>query len=76
MVTSFNNDPDLLLLGVFDGHGSDGDSCSYYVRDKIDDTLRKMISKNPKDFQKAYKKTFTHINHNMHKQTVTKTPLP
>lgn len=68
VVPNFNGDPSQILFGVFDGHGVDGDSCSYYVRDNIEATLKSMIAKYPNDFERAYKETFIDINHNMHEQ--------
>merc|ERR1712224_1009230 len=40
IVESFGGNPETIFLGVFDGHGSDGDSCSYFVRDHIEEHLK------------------------------------
>lgn len=70
VIPSFNNDPNQILFGVFDGHGVDGDSCSYFVRDSIEETLKKLIAKYPNDFERAYKETFISINGKMHEQAI------
>ena len=36
VIPNFNGQKDQIFLGVFDGHGVDGDSCSYFVRDNIE----------------------------------------
>ena len=54
VVEKFNGAQSNLLFGVFDGHGSDGDSCSYFVRDSIEKTLKKTMAAHPDDFERAY----------------------
>ena len=71
VVPNFNDDPNQILFGVFDGHGVDGDSCSYFVRDNIEATLKKFIAKYPNDFERGYKETFVDINLSMHEQALT-----
>ena len=68
VVPAFNGDPNQILFGVFDGHGVDGDSCSYFVRDNIEETLKALLAKYPTDFERAYKETFVAINMKMHEQ--------
>ena len=67
VVEKFNGAQSNLLFGVFDGHGSDGDSCSYFVRDSIEKTLKKTMAAHPDDFERAYKECFVTINKAMHK---------
>lgn len=33
--TYFNGDPDQMFIGVFDGHGETGTSCSQFAKDKV-----------------------------------------
>ena len=59
---------DMAFLGVFDGHGTDGDQCAGFARKMmVPELLRQM--KDPKyknDFSKAYIKAFNEINDAMH----------
>ena len=71
IVTKFNGDPEQILFGVFDGHGVDGDSCSYFVRDNIEQELKKQMIKYPEDFERAYKESFVQVNLRMHEQVPT-----
>ena len=68
VVPKFGNDKDQILFGVFDGHGVDGDSCSYFVRDNIEAELKRQLAKYPEDFEKAYKESFIQVNLRMHDQ--------
>jgi len=68
VVHSFNGDPNTILFGVFDGHGSDGDACSYFVRDNIERCLKSTMAKCPDDFERAYKEAFVQVNTEMHEQ--------
>jgi len=68
IVESFGGNPETILLGVFDGHGSDGDSCSYFVRDHIEEHLKATMKKYPDDFERAYKEAFVNVNNQMHEQ--------
>mmetsp|Transcript_49196 Transcript_49196/g.81695 ORF Transcript_49196/g.81695 Transcript_49196/m.81695 type:complete len:1065 (-) Transcript_49196:122-3316(-) len=68
IIPNFNDDPDTIFFGVFDGHGSDGDSCSYYVRDNIERCLKDRIRLYPLDFERAYKEAFVQVNNEMHDQ--------
>jgi len=63
-----SSDIDQIFFGVFDGHGVDGDSCSYFVRDNIEGELKKQIDKFPNDFERAYKEAFMGVNVRMHEQ--------
>ena len=67
VVPKFGGDPSQIFFGVFDGHGVDGDSCSYFVRDSIEKTLKKTMAAHPDDFERAYKECFVTINKAMHK---------
>ena len=40
VIPAFDGDPNHFFMGVFDGHGSDGDACSYFVRDNIEEHLK------------------------------------
>ena len=66
VIPSFNGDPNNMFLGVFDGHGSDGDACSYFVRDNIEANLKRAIEKHPDDFEMAFKASFIETNDRMH----------
>lgn len=68
VVEKFDGKPEQLFLGVFDGHGVDGDSCSYFVRDNIEAELKRQMRKYPDDFEKAYKESFIGVNVRMHEQ--------
>ena len=68
VVPKFGGDPSQIFFGVFDGHGVDGDSCSYFVRDNIEAQLKKELVKYPDDFEKAYKEAFVQVNLKMHEQ--------
>ena len=68
VVPAFNGDQNQILFGVFDGHGVDGDSCSYFVLDNVEETLKQLLAKYPNDFERAYKDTFVAINMKMHEQ--------
>ena len=68
VIEKFDGKDEQLFLGVFDGHGVDGDSCSYYVRDNIEAELKKQMQKYPDDFEKAYKEAFVGVNVKMHDQ--------
>jgi len=66
IVRNFNNDASQILFGVFDGHGVDGDQCSYFVRDNIEAELKSQMKKFPDDFERAYKESFLGVNIRMH----------
>ena len=68
VVPKFNGLKEQILFGVFDGHGVDGDSCSYFVRDNIEQELKKQMLLYPEDFEKAYKESFIQVNQRMHDQ--------
>jgi hypothetical protein len=68
IVPKFNGRKDQILFSVFDGHGVDGDSCSYFVRDNIEAELKRQLKNYPEDFEKAYKETFIGVNMRMHEQ--------
>lgn len=68
VIPKFNGFKDQIFLGVFDGHGVDGDACSYFVRDNIEAELKRQVQKYPEDFEKAYKESFIGVNVRMHEQ--------
>ena len=68
VVPKFNGRKDQIFFGVFDGHGVDGDSCSYFVRDNIEAELKRQLKNYPEDFEKAYKEAFVGVNMKMHEQ--------
>eukprot|EP00965_Chrysotila_dentata_P177474 5862088-Pleurochrysis_carterae.AAC.2 len=68
IIPAFNGNKNTIFFGVFDGHGSDGDACSYFVRDNIEAHLKLTMSKYPDDFERAYKEAFTDLNQQMHMQ--------
>ena len=53
-----------ILLGVFDGHGKDGNYCSRFARDKLVPELTKNL-KSLKKVGPAYTKSFVQINKEM-----------
>jgi serine/threonine protein phosphatase PrpC len=59
-----------ILLGVFDGHGGEGDRCAAFVRDRIEAELAAQIKKQPrgKNFEKAYSGAFSTIGKKIHDQ--------
>ena len=70
IVPEFNGEPNNILFGVFDGHGSDGDGCSYYVRDMIEAELKKQMKLEPNDFEKAYRSTFLSLGESIHTSSI------
>jgi hypothetical protein len=66
VIPAFNGDPNNMFLGVFDGHGSDGDACSYYVRDNIEANLKRAMDKHSDDFEMAFRSSFIETNTSMH----------
>jgi serine/threonine protein phosphatase PrpC len=68
VVPKFNGNKEHIFFGVFDGHGVEGDSCSYFVRDNIEGELKRQIKNYPDDFEKAYKEAFVSVNQKMHEQ--------
>ena len=47
VIERFNDQPDQMFLGVFDGHGEYGDDCSRFVRDEIHGELISQIRFDP-----------------------------
>ena len=72
VVPRFGGNDDHIFFGVFDGHGVDGDSCSYFVRDNIEGELKRQLKNYPDDFEKAYKEAFIGVNLRMHEQVSTR----
>ena len=70
IVPNFNGNPEHFLMAVFDGHGKEGDYCSYYVRDQIEDVLIDEMSARSDDFTLAYKETFPRINAGLRKSPI------
>lgn len=68
IVEHFNDQPDQMLLGVFDGHGEYGDDCSRFVRDEIKGELIRQIRFDPGNFEEAYAEAFRVCNERMHEQ--------
>lgn len=66
IVPDFAGKRDQVLFGVFDGHGTDGDSCSYFVRDKIESELKQQVKTHPGNFETAYKQAFIQLDAQMH----------
>ena len=66
VIPAFNGDTSTFFMGVFDGHGSDGDACSYFVRDNIEEHLKATMQRYPDDFEKAFKHSFLNVNKAMH----------
>ena len=73
VIPAFNGDPNNMFMGVFDGHGSDGDACSYFVRDNIEANLKRAMIKHPDDFEMAFRTSFIETNTTMH-DAVRRTP--
>jgi len=74
VIPSFNGDSNNMFLGVFDGHGSDGDACSYFVRDNIEANLKKAMVKHSDDFEMAFRTSFIETNTTMHDAVCLRTP--
>ena len=57
-----------ILLGVFDGHGNEGDACSNYVKSHIVNELKRQMEreKHKFDFKRAYLQTFLTLDDQMH----------
>lgn len=68
IIPRIDGDDSCMFMGVFDGHGADGDSCSYFVRDNIERHLLATMKEHPEDFKLAYKQAFINCNAEMHKQ--------
>merc|ERR1740117_1430939 len=50
IIEKFNGNTSCILFGVFDGHGADGDHCSYFVRDNIEAHLKATLQMHDTDF--------------------------
>jgi len=67
--TAFEQKPKpQIFFGVFDGHGAEGDLCSYYVRDSVEAELTQQMKKFPGDFERAYQTTFTSLGTKIHSE--------
>jgi hypothetical protein len=64
-----------LLFGVFDGHGSTGDKCSGFVKDRVLETLERKMREHEEDFESAYKQTFMDLNERLHANVSAARPL-
>ena len=63
-----NGEKGSILMGVFDGHGPEGDHCAEFVRKRCLPILTQLL-KLPKyqyDFSKAYLQCWRQIDHEMH----------
>jgi len=65
---SVGGDSSTFFAGVFDGHGSDGDACSAFVRDAIETRLKSAMEQTPLDVEAAHTRAFVGCNMNMHEQ--------
>mmetsp|Transcript_85106 Transcript_85106/g.170016 ORF Transcript_85106/g.170016 Transcript_85106/m.170016 type:complete len:1288 (-) Transcript_85106:205-4068(-) len=65
---NFNNEKSSIMLGVFDGHGTDGHECAEFVRKRSVPVLTSILqdSKYKYDFAKAVKATWVQIDAEMH----------
>jgi CRP-like cAMP-binding protein/serine/threonine protein phosphatase PrpC len=58
------------LFGVFDGHGSAGDTCSQFVKERLPQNMQMYANANPKTeykkFVDGFKRAFTETNVQMH----------
>lgn len=66
VIPAFGGHEDYMFMGVFDGHGSDGDACSYFMRDNIEANLKRSMTKFPDDFEMAFRTSFIQTNIEMH----------
>lgn len=60
-------------FGVFDGHGKEGDACSYYVRDNVERHLKKNVvgvRLSDPSFDSKFSRVFTDINKETHQRSV------
>ena len=65
IIPNFDDCADQIYFGVYDGHGTDGDKCSRYVRDQVEAELKRQMAKHPNDFKMAYCDTYLRINNMM-----------
>ncbi|EOD31040.1 hypothetical protein EMIHUDRAFT_63658, partial [Emiliania huxleyi CCMP1516] len=68
VLPSFGGDDARFFAGVFDGHGAEGDACSHFVRDNVEERLKAAMQEEPADFERAYTEAFAEINERMHEQ--------
>ncbi len=68
--TEIDGRMDFAFMGVFDGHGTEGDVCSGYVRKRVISELLKQMKRDRfrNDFSKAYIETFIVIDNDMHQE--------
>jgi hypothetical protein len=65
---NFNKKEDQILLGVFDGHGVEGDGASEFCKRNIEKELTTQMTKDKFkfDFKRAYQQTFLSLDNQMH----------
>lgn len=65
---SFGGDSSSFFAGVFDGHGTEGDVCSAFVRDTLESRLTDAMDEHGDDLERAHTQAFVGCNVEMHKQ--------
>jgi len=69
--------PSCNLFGIFDGHGSEGDKCSFFAADELPDSLVKILNKkgglslmDGNKMSEVYSKAFVDTNKLLHNSNV------
>ena len=68
IVREFGGSDEMVLMGVFDGHGTDGGECSRFVRNGVAETLQRHIARRANTTALALTNTFTELDREMHLQ--------
>ena len=68
ILPAFAGKQDQMLLGIFDGHGQEGDSAAEFVKKNLGPELQKMTTRDrfKFDFRRAYQQTFLSLDEQMH----------
>lgn len=71
------NSPSCNIFGIFDGHGSEGDKCSFFAADVLPDSLVKLLNKkgglslmDGSKMSEVYSKAFVDTNKLLHNSKV------
>lgn len=68
LLPAFAGKPDQMFMGIFDGHGVEGDAAANFVKDHIGGELSKLMSRDKYkfDFRRAFLQTFISLDEQMH----------
>ena len=66
VIPDFNGSTGDIVLGVFDGHGAEGDLCSRFVRKHIGDELRAAMQKGDRTPGEALEAAYVKLNSKLH----------